>query len=236
MASLRYSGLRPPTRIMRCGCYAALRMHEASSRYAERRFADRGGTEPIRVGPLRRSCRASIGMELRWTNRGRARQQTSRAAWNSWPPGHNLLSSESVAPRRGLRSGLAARSRCRQGTRVRRSKSTRSTGAGNVHSPRMEAAAVRGLTPFVGRESELRDSLNKGTRNAARWPRPDRSACWRARRRQSRAPFWEFIHSPSGDPRMARTRHGRHGVVQQVQRLSAGLLTFLKSYFQIDAR
>ena len=51
-----------------------------------------------------------------------------------------------------------------------------------VHS-RLEASAARGLTPFVGRESEV-DALHQAMARASAGPRPDRRGVGRARSRQ----------------------------------------------------
>ena len=138
-------------------CYAALRMQEAVKRYAEelRRTAGRRRPDPGRA-ELRRGGRARrSAATCTWTTRRWARRPTWPRAWSSSPtPGTILLTPRHAAAGRGLRrrssrSGPVPVKGLREPVEV-----YELIGAGAARS-RLQAAAARGLTRFVGRDAEL---------------------------------------------------------------------------------
>ncbi len=212
-------------------CYAALRMQENVKRYAEVVRRSEGFPIQIRVGLNSGEVVVrSIGSDLRmdYTVVGQTTNVAGRMEQLA-VPGSILISSDTLALVEGFVQvkplgplkvkGLEAPIEVYE-----------VTGAGNVHS-RMEAAAVRGLTPFVGRESELA-TLNKALEMARAGRGQIVALVGEPGVGKSRL-FWEFIHS--------HRTHGwlvLEGGTASYSKSSVYLpvIDLLKSYFQIDAR
>jgi class 3 adenylate cyclase len=212
-------------------CYAALRMQENVKRYAEGVRRTEGVPIQIRVGLNSGEVVVrSIGSDLRmeYTVVGQTTNVASRMEQLA-VPGSILISSDTLALAEGFVQvkplgplkvkGLEAPIEVYE-----------VAGAGNVHS-RMEAAAVRGLTPFVGRESELA-TLNKALEMARAGAGQIVALVGEPGVGKSRL-FWEFIHS--------HRTHGwlvLEGGTASYSKSSVYLpvIDLLKSYFQIDAR
>ena len=212
-------------------CYAALRMQENVKRYAEGVRRTEGVPIQIRVGLNSGEVVVrSIGSDLRmdYTVVGQTTNVAGRMEQLA-VPGSILISSDTLALVEGFVQvkplgplkvkGLEAPIEVYE-----------VTGAGNVHS-RMEAAAVRGLTPFVGRESELA-TLNKALEMARAGRGQIVALVGEPGVGKSRL-FWEFIHS--------HRTHGwlvLEGGTASYSKSSVYLpvIDLLKSYFQIDAR
>jgi class 3 adenylate cyclase len=212
-------------------CYAALRMQENVKRYAEGVRRSEGFPIQIRIGLNSGEVVVrSIGSDLRmdYTVVGQTTNVAGRMEQLA-VPGSILISSDTLALVEGFVQvkplgplkvkGLEAPIEVYE-----------VTGAGNVHS-RMEAAAVRGLTPFVGRESELA-TLNKALEMARAGRGQIVALVGEPGVGKSRL-FWEFIHS--------HRTHGwlvLEGGTASYSKSSVYLpvIDLLKSYFQIDAR
>ena len=112
------------------------------------------------------SCARSAAIST-WTTPPWARPRISPPAWSRWPsPGSILFTAAHAAARRGLRA-RAARSGpvADQGTQPSRSRSS-SCSAPAASRTRLQVAAGRGLTRFVGRDAEL-DQLRVALEHAS---------------------------------------------------------------------
>jgi len=212
-------------------CYAALRMQEAVRRYAEEMRRREGILPQVRVGLNSGEVVVrSVGSDLRmdYTAVGQTTHLASRmeqmaAAGTILVTADTLALSEGyvqVAPLgptqiKGLGSPIEV---------------YEVTGAGSLRS-RMEAAAARGLTRFVGRDAEqevLRQALDK-----ARSGRGQVVALVGEPGVGKSRLFWEFIHS-----------HRTHGWLvletgtasYSKSSLYLPIIDLLKSYFQLEPR
>ena len=174
-------------------CYAALRMQEAVSQYAD--DLQRSGSIPvyIRVGINSGEVVVrSIGSDLRmdYTAVGQTTHLASRMEQLA-KPGSTLLSNDTLqlaegyiqvkplgaVPVKGLTEAIEV---------------FELTGASHART-RMQAAALRGLTRFVGRQREV-DTLNEALANAAQGKGQVVAIVGEPGVGKSRL-FWEFTHS-----------------------------------------
>ena len=212
-------------------CYAALRMQDSVKRYAESIRRSEGIPIQIRVGLNSGEVVVrSIGNDLRmeYTAIGQTTNVASRMEQLA-VPGSIVISSTTLELVEGFVQvrplGPVAVKGLDAPLEV-----FEVTGAGTVHS-RMEAAATRGLTPFVGREAELA-TLNRALETARAGRGQVVALVGEPGVGKSRL-FWEFIHS-----------HRTHGwLVLEGGTASYGkssvylpVIDLLKSYFQIEAR
>jgi class 3 adenylate cyclase len=136
-------------------CYAALRMQEAVKRYAEEVHRTEGVPIQIRVGLNSGDVLVrSIGSDLRmdYTAVGQTTHLAARLEQMA-RPGSVLISSETLALAEGYVIVKSLGPRPVKGLSVP-IEIYEMTGAATVRS-RFQAAASRGLTRFVGRETEL---------------------------------------------------------------------------------
>jgi class 3 adenylate cyclase/tetratricopeptide (TPR) repeat protein len=212
-------------------CYAALRMQETVKRYAEGVRRTEGIPIQIRVGLNSGDVVVrSIGSDLRmdYTAVGQTTHLAARMEQIA-VPGSILISTDTLTlaegyvqvkplgalPIKGLETPLEV---------------FEVTGAGTVRS-RMEAAAARGLTRFVGRETELQ-SLNRALEKARAGHGQVVALVGEPGVGKSRL-FWEFIHS-----------HRTHGwLVLEGSTASytksavyLPVIDLLKAYFQVEPR
>ena len=212
-------------------CYAALRMQENVKRYAEGVRRNEGLPIQIRVGLNSGEVVVrSIGSDLRmeYTVVGQTTNVAGRMEQLA-VPGSILISSDTLTLAEGF-----VQVKPLGPLKVKGLDSPLEvfevTGAGNVHS-RMEAAAARGLTPFVGRESEL-STLNKALESARAGRGQVVALVGEPGVGKSRL-FWEFIHS-----------HRTHGWLvleggtasYSKSTVYLPVIDLLKGYFQIDSR
>ena len=214
-------------------CYAALRMQEAVKQYAEevRRVAGRRRPDPRRA-QLRRGGRAlhrqrpAHGLHRRRPDDapGRAHGAAGRRRARSCSP------PDTLAAGRGLRAGEAARARAGQGA-GEPVEVYELIGAGTARS-RLQAAAARGLTRFVGRDAELEQLAPHARAGAA----PGTARSWRS----SASPAWASRAWSGSSP----TRTAPQGwLVLESGSVSYGKATrylpvidLLKAYFGIEDR
>jgi class 3 adenylate cyclase/tetratricopeptide (TPR) repeat protein len=212
-------------------CYAALRMQENVKRYAESVRKREGIPIQIRVGLNSGEVVVrSIGSDLRmdYTVVGQTTNVAGRMEQLA-VPGSILISSDTLALAEGFVQVKPLGPMKVKGLEAP-IEVFEVTGAGSVHS-RMEAAAARGLTPFVGREFELA-TLNKALETARAGRGQVVALVGEPGVGKSRL-FWEFIHS-----------HRTHGwLVLEGGTASYGkssvylpVIDLLKSYFQIESR
>ena len=174
-------------------CYAALRMQESVKRYAEEVRRTEGIPIQIRVGLNSGEVVVrSIGSDLRmdYTAVGQTTHLAARMEQMAMP-GSILIAQETLKlaegyvvvkplgpmPVKGLEAPIEV---------------YEVTGAATVRS-RLHAAAARGLTRFVGRDSELeqlRQALEGARRGTARSSPSSANPA-----SASRASYWEFTHS-----------------------------------------
>ena len=212
-------------------CYAALRMQESVKRYAEGVRRTEGIPIQIRVGlnsgeVVVRSIGSDLHMD--YTAVGQTTHLAARLEQMA-VPGSILISADTLTlaegyvqvkplgplPVKGLPTPIEV---------------YEVTGAGTVRS-RMEAAAARGLTRFVGREAEL-EALRQALEKARAGHGQVVALVGEPGVGKSRL-FWEFIHS-----------HRTHGwLVLESGSASYGKATpylpvidLLKAYFQIEPR
>jgi class 3 adenylate cyclase/tetratricopeptide (TPR) repeat protein len=212
-------------------CYAALRMQESVKRYAEEVHRTAGVPLHIRVGVNSGEVVVrSIGSDLHmdYTAVGQTTHLAARLEQMAMP-GSILISPETLnlaegfvvvkplgeRPVKGLDSPIEV---------------FEVVGAGTVHS-RMQAAAARGLTRFVGRNAEL-EQLRHALELA--WARHGQvvAVVGEPGVGKSRL-FWEFTHS-----------HRTQGsLLVESSSVSYGkataflpLVDLLRAYFQIEAR
>ena len=156
-------------------CYAALRMQESVKRYAEGVRREHGVTIRIRVGlnsgeVVVRAIGSDLHMD--YTAVGQTTHLAARMEQLA-DPGTILLTAETLwrSPRASSQV-TPARADGREGPARARSRSTSSPALSAVRS-RLQAAAARGLSRFVGRDVEveqLRRALGAGrAADAARW-------------------------------------------------------------------
>jgi len=210
-------------------CYAALRMQETVNRYAEGVRRTEGIPIQIRVGLNSGEVVVrSIGGDLRMdytavgqTTHLAARLEQMAVAGSILISADTLTLAEGYAqvkplgpmPVKGLPSPLEV---------------YEVTGAGTVRS-RMEAAAARGLTRFVGREAEI-EALRQALEKARAGHGQVVALVGEPGVGKSRL-FWEFIHS-----------HRTHGwLLLESSSASYGKATpylpvidLLKAYFQVE--
>ena len=212
-------------------CYAGLRMQESVRRYAEGVRRAEGIPIQIRVGlnsgeVVVRSIGSDLHMD--YTAVGQTTHLAGRLEKMA-VPGSILISADTLTlaegyvqikplgplPIKGLETPIDV---------------YEVTGAGSVRS-RMEAAAARGLTRFVGREAEL-EALRQALEKARAGHGQVAALVGEPGVGKSRL-FWEFIHS-----------HRTHGwLVLETGSASYGKATpylpvieLLKGYFQIEPR
>jgi class 3 adenylate cyclase/tetratricopeptide (TPR) repeat protein len=212
-------------------CYAALRMQEAVRRYAEEMRRREGVLPQVRVGLNSGEVVVrSVGNDLRmdYTAVGQTTHLASRMEQMA-AAGTILVTADTLA----LSEGYVQVSPLGP-TQVKGLANPvevyEVTGAGSLRS-RMEAAAARGLTRFVGRGVEqevLRQALDK-----ARAGRGQIVALVGEPGVGKSRLFWEFIHS-----------HRTHGWLvlesgtasYSKSSLYLPVIDLLKAYFQLDPR
>ena len=212
-------------------CYAALRMHDAVAQYAEELRRGHGVDVQIRVGLNSGEVVVrSIGNDLRmdYTAVGQTTHLAARMEQLA-RPGSTLLTSATVAgaegyvnvrplgpmPVKGLAEPVAV---------------YELLGAGVVRT-RLQASVARGLSRFVGRESEI-EQLREALERAGRGRGEVVAVVGEPGVGKSRL-FYEFIHS-----------HRTHGwVILESSSVSYGkaapwlpVVDLLKSYFKIADR
>jgi class 3 adenylate cyclase/tetratricopeptide (TPR) repeat protein len=212
-------------------CYAALRMQESFKRYAEEVHRTAGVPLHIRVGVNSGEVVVrSIGSDLHmdYTAVGQTTHLAARLEQMAMP-GSILISPETLnlaegyvvvkplgeRPVRGLEAPIEV---------------FEVVGAGTVRS-RLQAAAARGLTRFVGRDPEL-EQLRQALERAGAGHGQMVAVVGEPGVGKSRL-FWEFTHS-----------HRTQGwLIVESSSVSYGkataflpLVELLRGYFQIDAR
>jgi class 3 adenylate cyclase len=212
-------------------CYAALRMQESVKRYAEGVRRTEGIPIQIRVGlNSGEVVVGSIGSDLRmdYTAVGQTTNLAARMEQMA-TPGSILIPADTLALAEGYIQvnplGPVAVRGIANPIDV-----FEVTGAGTVRT-RMEASAARGLTPFVGRETELQ-TLNQALERARDGRGQVVALVGEPGVGKSRL-FWEFIHS-----------HRTHGwlVLEggtasfTKSSVSLPVIDLLKAYFQIEPR
>ena len=212
-------------------CYAALRMQESVKRYAEGVRRSEGFPIQIRVGLNSGEVVVrSIGSDLRmdYTAVGQTTHLAARMEQMA-VPGTTLISTGTLALAEGYVQvkPLGPLSVKGLDTPI---EVFEVTGAGTARS-RMEAAAARGLTRFVGREPELQ-TLNQALEKARAGRGQVVALVGDPGVGKSRL-FWEFIHS--------HRTHGwlvLEGGTASYSKSSVYLpvIDLLKSYFQIEPR
>ncbi len=212
-------------------CYAALRMQGAVKRYAEKAFSSHGVAVEIRVGLNSGEVVVrSIGSDLRmdYTAVGQTTHLAARMEQLA-SPGSILLTAHTLKLAEGY---VEARSRGAVPVKglPEPVEVYEVTGAGSIRR-RFEAAALRGLTRFVGRETEL-DQLRKALDLAGRGYGQLVAAAGEPGVGKSRL-FFEFTHS----------RRTEGWLVLESGSASYGKATtylpvidLLKGYFQIESR
>ena len=213
-------------------CYAALRMQESVKRYAEEIFRSHGVLIQIRVG-INSGERGRSSHRLRSANglhRGRARRHIWRLASSSWrhparillapmtvqlAEGYIQVTSRGPVPVKGLSEPIEV---------------YEIVGPGAVRS-RLHAAAARGLTRFVGRDSEI-EQLHQALESAQSGHGQVVAVVGEPGVGKSRL-YWEFTHS--------HRLQGCH--VLESGSASYGkataylpIIDLLKAYFRIEER
>jgi class 3 adenylate cyclase/tetratricopeptide (TPR) repeat protein len=212
-------------------CYSALRMQEAVRRYAEEMRRREGVLPQIRVGLNSGEVVVrSVGNDLRmdYTAVGQTTHLASRMEQMA-AAGTILVTADTLALAEGYVQVLPLGPSQIKGL-TGPIEVYQVTGAGSLRT-RMEAAAARGLTRFVGRSAEqevLRQTLDK-----ARAGRGQIVALVGEPGVGKSRLFWEFIHS-----------HRTHGWLvletgtasYSKSSLYLPIIDLLKSYFQLDPR
>ena len=154
-------------------CYAALRMQESVNRYADGVRRTEGVPIQIRVGlNSGEVVVGAIGNDLKmdYTAIGQTVHLASRMEQMA-TPGSIMMTRRCSSIGRRLRAGEVARSGQREGMNEP-VEVYEVTGAGAARS-RLQAAAARGLTRFVGRDAETRATSrrhwNKREPGTVRW-------------------------------------------------------------------
>ena len=212
-------------------CYAALRMQENVKRYAEGVRRSEGILLQIRVGLNSGEVVVrSIGSDLRmdYTVVGQTTNVAARMEQMA-VPGSILISSDTLTLAEGYVQVKPLGPLKVKGLELPL-EVFEVTGAGTVRS-RMEAAAARGLTRFVGREAELQ-TLNSALDKARAGRGQVVALVGEPGVGKSRL-FWEFIHS-----------HRTHGWLvleggtasYSKSNVYLPVIDLLKGYFQIEPR
>ena len=212
-------------------CYAALRMQENVKRYAEGVRRSEGILLQIRVGLNSGEVAVrSIGSDLRmdYTVVGQTTNVAARMEQMA-VPGSILISSDTLTLAEGYVQVKPLGPLKVKGLELPL-EVFEVTGAGTVRS-RMEAAAARGLTRFVGREAELQ-TLNSALDKARAGRGQVVALVGEPGVGKSRL-FWEFIHS-----------HRTHGWLvleggtasYSKSNVYLPVIDLLKGYFQIEPR
>ncbi|MGO8868566.1 MAG: adenylate/guanylate cyclase domain-containing protein, partial [Alphaproteobacteria bacterium] len=212
-------------------CYAALRMQENIKRYAEGVRRSEGILIQIRVGLNSGEVVVrSIGSDLRmdYTVVGQTTNVAARMEQMA-VPGSILISSDTLTLAEGYVQVKPLGPLKVKGLEFPL-EVFEVTGAGTVRS-RMEAAAARGLTRFVGREAELQ-TLNSALDKARAGRGQVVALVGEPGVGKSRL-FWEFIHS-----------HRTHGWLvleggtasYSKSNVYLPVIDLLKGYFQIEPR
>src|SRR4029450_9228755 len=212
-------------------CYSALRMQESIKRYAEEVHRTAGIPLHIRVGVNSGEVVVrSIGSDLRmdYTAVGQTTHLAARLEQMAMP-GSILISPETL----NLAEGFVVVKPLGERP-VKGSDSPievfEIAGAGSVRS-RLQAAAARGLTRFVGRNAEL-EQLSQALERAGAGHGQIVAVVGEPGVGKSRL-FWEFTHShrPQG------------GLLVESSSVSYGkalaflpLVDLMRAYFQIEAR
>src|SRR5262249_5214258 len=212
-------------------CYAALRMQETVKRYAEEIHRTQGLPLQIRVGlnsgeVVVRSIGSDLHMD--YTAVGHTTHLAARMEQMAIP-GSILISRETLSlaegyvvvqslgpiPVKGLAAAVAV---------------SQVTGAATVRS-RLQAAAARGLTRFVGRDTEI-EQLRQALERAKTGHGQIVAVVGEPGVGKSRL-FWEFTHS----------HRTRDWLIVESSSVSYGkataflpLIDLLRAYFQIEAR
>jgi class 3 adenylate cyclase/tetratricopeptide (TPR) repeat protein len=212
-------------------CYAALRMQESVRKYAEDVWRREGVRIQIRVGLNSGEVVVrSIGSDLRmdYTAVGQTAHLAARMEQMA-EPGAILLTPDTLQLAEGFVrvQSLGAVGVKGLATPI---EIFGLTGTSPVRS-RLQAAAARGLTAFVGRDAEM-DTLGSALAQAKAGKGQVVAVVGEPGMGKSRL-FWEFTHS-----------HRTHGcLVLEAASVSYGKATtylpvidLLKGYFQLDAR
>ena len=165
-----------------------------------RRAGDAGGHPPLRRGGPPRSTastsqirvglnsgevvvRLDLATTCTWTTPRWARRSTWPRGWSSSPRrARSVLTAETLRAGRGLRPGHARSGRSRSRGSTQPVEVFELVGAGPART-RLQAAAARGLTRFVGRQAEL-EALHAALEQAGAGHGQVVGAGRRARRRQ----------------------------------------------------
>jgi class 3 adenylate cyclase/tetratricopeptide (TPR) repeat protein len=212
-------------------CYAALRMQESVKQYADGVWRSEGVRIQIRVGLNSGEVVVrSIGSDLRmdYTAVGQTAHLAARMEQMA-DPGASLLTPDTLHLAEGFvrvqSLGTVAVKGLTTPTEI-----FELTGASPVRS-RLQAAAARGLTTFIGRDAEM-DTLFTALGQATAGQGQVFAVVGEPGVGKSRL-FWEFTHS-----------HRTHGcLLLEASSVSYGKATtylpvieLLKGYFQIEAR
>jgi class 3 adenylate cyclase len=213
------------------GCYAALRMQASVKQYAEGVLRTHGIPVRIRVGlnsgdVVVRSIGSDLHMD--YTAVGQTTHLAARMEQMA-NPGATLLTADTLHLAEGFVQVQSLGEVAIKGLATR-AEIFELTGASPVRS-RLQAAAARGLTPFVGRAAEM-DTLFTALEQAKAGKGQVVAVVGDPGVGKSRL-FWEFTHS-----------HRTQGcLVLEAASVSYGKATtylpvidLLKDYFQIEAR
>ena len=212
-------------------CYAALRMQDSVKRYADGVRRIEGIPIQIRVGLNSGEVVVrSIGNDLRmdYTVVGQTTNVAARMEQMAMP-GTIVISADTLTLAEGYIQVKPLGPLTVKGLELPL-EAFEVTGAGTVRS-RMEAAAARGLTRFVGREAELQ-TLNRALDKARAGHGQVVALVGEPGVGKSRL-FWEFIHS-----------HRTHGWLvleggtasYSKSTVYLPVIDLLKGYFQIEPR
>ena len=213
-------------------CYAALRMQEAIRRYTEelRRTHGVRGPDPRRASTPARWSSARSAATCAWTTRRSGRPRTSPRAWSSSrrpaasgspprrcgsPRAWSQVPPLGPIPVKGLGEPVEV---------------FELTGAGAVRT-RLQAAAARGFTRFVGRDVEM-DQLRAAAEQARRRPGQIVAVVGEPGVGKSRL-FYEFIHSHRTQGWLVL--EARRSPTAR-RRRSCRSPTCCKGYFRVDDR
>jgi class 3 adenylate cyclase/tetratricopeptide (TPR) repeat protein len=212
-------------------CYAALRMQESAKRYAEEIHRREGVPIQIRVGlNSGQVVVRSIGSDLHmdYTAVGQTTHLAARMEQMAMP-GSTLMPADTLRLAEDYVQVKALGPRAVKGLEYP-VEVYEIVGAGTVRS-RMKAAAARGLTRFVGRDSEL-DLLRQALARAGAGHGQIVAVIGEPGVGKSRL-YWEFTHS-----------HRTHGwLIVESGSVSYGkasaylpVIDLIRAYFQIEAR
>jgi class 3 adenylate cyclase/tetratricopeptide (TPR) repeat protein len=225
-------------------CYTALRMHEVVGRYADELRRTQGLDAQIRVGVNSGEVVVrSIGSDLRmdYTAVGQTAHLAARMEQLA-RPGTTLVTPDTLRLAEGYVQAVSLGPMPVKGL-TGPVEVYEVTGAGPVRS-RLQAAAVRGLTRFIGRDTEL-EALHQALERARTGHGQVVAVVGEPGVGKSRL-FWEFTHSErfaqaSGDTRPSDSR--RRWLALETSSASYGKATpylpvidLLRAYFQIEGR